>query len=285
MVIVDDGSTDGTGEIAADFAACDPRIRVIRQPHAGVSAARNRGLAALDADFIMFLDGDDWLAPEAFALLDRALQAEPDAVAAYGRYAFVAEDAGPGCVPLSVRRGRLPCGDLLPRLLTRNLFANGGQLLIRASALASTAPFRTDLAFGEDWECWIRLAQKGPFAAHGGASPLLYVRERQGSTYLRMAADPEAASLCLDAIFSQPGLRARLGQDGCAAARDSAQADTAWVVGRELLRHQRRREGLPWLARSLYRAPSPRRSVLFLLACLQPWLAAGHRGPFRPYAR
>ena len=231
----------------------------------------------------MFLDGDDWLAPDALARLERALNAEPDAVAAYGRFAFVAENAFPGCAPVSVKGGRLPRGDLLGRLLTRNLFANGGHMLIRRLALECQAPFRTDLAFGEDWECWIRLAQRGPFAAEPGSAPLLHVRQRQGSAYLRMATDPDAARRCLDAIFSQPALIARLGRDRCAAARDGAQADAAWVVGREMLRHHRRREGIPWLIRSLYRQPSARRAALFIVACLQPWLTPGYHGPFRAY--
>ncbi len=282
MVVVDDGSSDETGAIADGFAAGDRRIRVVRQKQAGVSAARNRGLREIDTDFVLFLDGDDWLAPDALARLCHALTAEPAAVASHGRYAFVAEDGVPGCAPVGVRRGRLPAGDLLPRLLVRNLFANGGHVLIRRSALEG-APFRTDLAFGEDWECWVRLAQRGPFAAEPGAEPLLHVRQRRSGAYLRMATNPETARRCLDAIFSEPTLVARLGRDRCAEARDAARADGAWIIGREMLRHQRRREGLPWLARSLYHRPSARRAALFAVACLQPWLAPDWHGPFRAY--
>ncbi len=130
----------------------------------------------------------------------------------------------PGCAPVSIRLGRLPSGDLLPRLLVRNLFANGGHVLIRRSALEG-APFRTDLAFGEDWECSVRLASAGPFAAEPGAAPWFHVRcQRRSGAYLRMAANPETARRCLDAIFSEPALVARLGRDRCAAARDSARA-------------------------------------------------------------
>jgi len=69
MVVVDDGSTDGTTRIAAMVP--DPRISLIRQGNAGVSAARNRGIAASASDACLFLDADDWLAPDALVRLWR----------------------------------------------------------------------------------------------------------------------------------------------------------------------------------------------------------------------
>ena len=58
-VIVDDGSTDGTAEIADRLAAEDSRLRVCHQPNGGVSVARNRGLDAAKGDWIVWLDADD----------------------------------------------------------------------------------------------------------------------------------------------------------------------------------------------------------------------------------
>ena len=73
MVVVDDGSTDGSGDIVAAIA--DKRIRLVRQENAGVSAARNRGVTESTAPYICFLDADDWWEPtfleEMAGLIDR----------------------------------------------------------------------------------------------------------------------------------------------------------------------------------------------------------------------
>ncbi len=60
-LIVDDGSTDATAQIAAKAAAEDARFRLLRQENAGVSAARNHGLAEAQGTYILFLDSDDTL--------------------------------------------------------------------------------------------------------------------------------------------------------------------------------------------------------------------------------
>src|ERR1700722_12624504 len=75
MVVVDDGSTDATASVATSFA--DPRLTLIWQCNAGVAAARNRGMAAVEADALLFLDADDWLAPAALATLSATLDAAP----------------------------------------------------------------------------------------------------------------------------------------------------------------------------------------------------------------
>lgn len=59
IILVDDGSTDGSGEICDAFAQRDPRVQVIHQENKGVSSARNAGLDAARGDYIYFVDGDD----------------------------------------------------------------------------------------------------------------------------------------------------------------------------------------------------------------------------------
>ncbi|MFC7540526.1 glycosyltransferase family 2 protein [Siccirubricoccus deserti] len=104
LLVVDDGSRDGTGAVVA--ARRDPRIRLIRQANAGVSAARSRAMEEARGEAILFLDADDWLAPDALDRLVLALAAAPEAVGAHGGYAVMEEAAAPGDAPLRLRPGR-----------------------------------------------------------------------------------------------------------------------------------------------------------------------------------
>ena len=276
--IVDDGSTDATATVVARLH--DDRVHLIRQQNAGVSAARNRGIAAAlgrdiggtstQPDAIMFLDGDDWLAPNALAQLAETLRQAPWASVACGRYARVGADgAGHPSSPA-------PEGDLLRPLLTRNLFANGGHLLIRRDIVAAAGDFRTGLTYGEDWEYWTRIALLGEFMPVRSPAPIVYVRERPGSAYLSNATNPAAYRPALEAIYDNPDIVDRLGRAVLNDLRYRAEAEMAWAIGRELIRHGHQIAGQRWLVQSIRDAPQLKRFLLM-------GLARGRFGPFRPY--
>lgn len=64
IIVVDDGSTDGSGRIADDYAVKDKRVRVIHQRNGHLSVARNAGLSVIKGDFVSFIDADDWINKE-----------------------------------------------------------------------------------------------------------------------------------------------------------------------------------------------------------------------------
>ena len=74
IILVDDGSTDGSGAVCDEFARRDDRVKVIHQKNAGVSAARNAGLEIARGEYIAFVDSDDWVSPRYLELLRQGLE-------------------------------------------------------------------------------------------------------------------------------------------------------------------------------------------------------------------
>lgn len=74
IILVDDGSTDNSGEICDAFAKKDNRVRVIHKKNAGVSAARNSGIDACTGDYICFVDGDDYVMDDYVEYLLKMIQ-------------------------------------------------------------------------------------------------------------------------------------------------------------------------------------------------------------------
>ena len=62
-IVVDDGSTDRSFELASEAASGDARFRIVRQKHSGLSAARNLGLDLTDSELVMYVDSDDYVLP------------------------------------------------------------------------------------------------------------------------------------------------------------------------------------------------------------------------------
>lgn len=73
VICIDDGSTDGSGDICDAYAKQDSRLQVIHQKNAGAGAARNAGLLAADGEYIGFVDSDDYVAEDMYRLLLDAL--------------------------------------------------------------------------------------------------------------------------------------------------------------------------------------------------------------------
>lgn len=118
-ILVDDGGTDRSGALCDEYAAKDARVRVIHQPGSGVSAARNAGLAAADAEFIVFLDADDALRPGA---LQAALTVQQRAPGAFVLWHYTTDEhcdgpVGPHAVtaqPTALARLYLDCLIAMP---------------------------------------------------------------------------------------------------------------------------------------------------------------------------
>jgi hypothetical protein len=98
-----------------------------------------------------------------------------------------------------------------------------------------------------------------------------------------MARDPAAFGPAMGAIFGNPALAERLGADRVEALRHRAEAENAWIAGRELIRHGQRGPGLERLRASVAAAPSPKRVLLLAAAHALPLLPQRLHGPFSAY--
>jgi glycosyltransferase involved in cell wall biosynthesis len=155
VIVVDDGSTDGSGAVAA---AMDPRVSVIRNPEsAGVSVARNRGIASASGEWIAFCDDDDLWAPN-------KLQEQLTAADTAGANWVYAGDVNVNDQLRVLSGGPPPDPAAVMTLLPRcNPLASGGSnVVVRSNILAEVGGFDPALRRTEDWDLWIRIAQKGP---------------------------------------------------------------------------------------------------------------------------
>lgn len=159
-IVVDDGSTDSTPQVAAAFGGA---IRSIRQVNQGLSAARNRGIEAATGETVVFLDADDLLEPAYVATLLALADRTPAVEGAYGGYRLVDEANRP--LPQVENRVVAPAA-LHAQLLQGNFWVPES-LMVRRRALLAVGLF--DRAHGAcaDWEMWLRLTGRYAFAGTG----------------------------------------------------------------------------------------------------------------------
>ncbi|HEY6478281.1 MAG TPA: glycosyltransferase family A protein, partial [Polyangia bacterium] len=169
LVIVDDGSTDGTAEVAHTLASKDARIRVATNPrNLGIAAARNRGLASISPDsrFVAFLDHDDLWMPGALETLRGALLANPQASAAHGTATGIDQLGATAPYPRErTRRMGIVNGRLVewPReratefanLAYENCIVSTGSALIQRKDLDALGGFDLRAAPADDHDLWI----------------------------------------------------------------------------------------------------------------------------------
>lgn len=161
LILVDDGSTDGSGKICDDFAASDHRIRVIHKENGGLSAARNTGIKAATGDYLVFLDSDDfWLTEQVLTHVAQMLDRTAATVVQFG-YEFFRDNENV-LVKGSIRNYSIYNGESTDDIIY-NLVKIGG-LEISACSMAVSREFilENELFFKdklktEDLEWAIRL--------------------------------------------------------------------------------------------------------------------------------
>ncbi len=188
IITVDDGSTDGS---AALVAAVAPRALRLSQGNAGVSAARNRGLAAARGRYVIFLDQDDIWHPQQLERQVAWLEQHPECGVAVVPYSHWYPAEGGYAAPETLWPPD-------PGLVTDphftgwvyhqflwDIWALTSGTLMRREVVAGVGGFDVSLPYSEDWDLWLRLAQETQFALLRWP-PILYRQHPvQGSRSLR----------------------------------------------------------------------------------------------------
>ncbi len=153
VIVVDDGSTDNSGEVAAVFG---DSIRYIYQTNAGLSAARNTGIRAAKGSLIGVLDADDMYEPMFLDTLVNALESDPDADGVYCGYQFVDETNN----LLPQIENRPVTSDRLYEALLDGNFLVPESMFLRRYVYDEAGLFDESLRACEDWDVWLRAAKK-----------------------------------------------------------------------------------------------------------------------------
>jgi glycosyltransferase involved in cell wall biosynthesis len=165
LVLVDDGSTDGSGPLADQLASHDPRVRVLHQENQGLTRALIAGCRAARSEYIARQDSGDLSEPSRLQAQRRALDHHPE-------LSFVSswtEFCGPELEPLFVKRGS---GVALQPTAVLDLtrphgISDGpthhGSVTFRRSAYDASGGYRDAFRLGQDWDLWYRLAAVGRF--------------------------------------------------------------------------------------------------------------------------
>lgn len=152
MIVVDDGSTDDTAQVAARLG-----VSVVRQRNRGLSHARNAGLRAARGDFIVFLDADDELLPDAVQSGVDVLMRQPAAAGVARRAVLIDADGR----SLPTTHPMLTTTDIYRELLLTNFVWTPGAAVFRRDAVAAVGGFTPEAPAASDYALLLRLARTG----------------------------------------------------------------------------------------------------------------------------
>jgi hypothetical protein len=157
IVVVDDGSPDNVGEVAARY----PGVKCLRQPNGGLAAARNAGLEEASGEFVLFLDADDRLLPEAIGRGLEELRADSQALMAAGTWQLIGE-AGE---PLPADPPRQP-PQAYPALLESCFISTPAAVLYRRELFGEIGGFDPEVSASADYDLYLRTAARFPVRLH-----------------------------------------------------------------------------------------------------------------------
>jgi len=185
VVLCDDGSTDGTPELVERRYGM--RVRVLRLPHRNAAAARSEGLAAARADWLAFMDADDWWEPNKIERQLGFIESHPDIawISSDGDFLSAEGVLRPSWLSDYFDTVEDRVGDLFPLLVPR-CFPLMSSSMVRRDAYVAVGGMDPTIAYSHDYELWLRVSARYPAALM--ADRLVHYWYHEGSLSRRMEA-------------------------------------------------------------------------------------------------
>ena len=194
IIVIDDGSTDGTVERVNTVQ--DPRLKVFSYSNGGLPVARNRGISRSTGEFITFIDADDLWTPDKLELQLAALRQHPEAGLVYSWTASM-DETGENFYPgISASYE----GNVYPQLLLTNFIASGSNAMLRRDVIDAVGEFDAELRSCEDWEYWLRIAARWPFAVV--RKPQILYRQTSGAMSSKVEVMEKYYLIVLERAFA-----------------------------------------------------------------------------------
>ena len=167
LILINDGSTDGSGAILCDLAARDTRIVLMERPNDGLVSALNEGIERARADLIARMDADDVTMPERFALQHARMVEEPE-LAVLGSFMRIMDKTGK-----IIRLDKYPLTPkAIARCLERGCPVSHPTVMMRRDAVLKAGGYHRAFPHAEDYELWLRMSDLG-YAIANIPQPLL----------------------------------------------------------------------------------------------------------------
>jgi glycosyltransferase involved in cell wall biosynthesis len=159
ILVVDDASADNASPIASRY----PGVRCLRGENAGMAGARNLGLRSTSGDFLVFLDADDRLLPNAIETGMDMLEKHPESAAAIGTYRRIAQDGE----PITTHEQPIVRREHYARLLTENWAGFPARAVYRRALFEHVKGFDSDLDAAADFGLNLEIVRQFPVWSHG----------------------------------------------------------------------------------------------------------------------
>lgn len=237
VIAIDDGSTDATPTVLADWAVRHPAVRTLRTGGVGPGAARNRGIAVARGALVAFADDDDAWTPGRLVRQVAAMAAAPDAALSLTDYRHLDETRPFANLPTSFdywplwRRFRghaaTLVADAAPLVCAENAIGTS-TVVARRAALDAVGGFDEALPSASDWDLWLKLCRVGPAVVLGEVGAVYAMRP--GSVSAARGRRIAAMRTILSRQGDLPGWALRHAR----ARLDEAESEAAEIAGLRL---------------------------------------------------